>query len=293
MKKKTRFKEIRNILLIVLFFNWSVSFLKILYGLITRCASMSADGMHSFSDGTSNVIGLIGIWMASQPVDRAHPYGHKKYETFATIGIGFLLAILSFNILRASFLRFIHPVIPQVTKFSFVVMIFTLVVNFFVMRYEVKRSKVFKSDILFSDAMHTRSDIWVSISVIFTLISIKMGLPIIDTIVAVVIALLIAHSAYEILKESSNILCDRAAVVSGSIKNIAMGVEGVKECHKIRTRGRHDDIHVDMHVLVKPEMHVGAAHNAAEIIEKKIKEGIPDITDVVVHIEPVKKNKGE
>lgn len=286
MERNPRFVRIRNILLIVLFFNWLTSFLKIFYGLLSKSASMNADGLHSFSDGTSNIIGLIGIWVASQPVDVSHPYGHKKYETFSAIGIGFLLALLSFNILRGAIMRFIRPVVPDITGFSFIIMIVTLVINFFVMWFEVKKSWQLKSDILYSDAMHTKSDILVSISVIFTLISVKMGFPIIDTIVAVIIAILIAHTSYEILRESSNILCDRAAVVSDTIRDIAMSVDGVQECHKIRTRGRQDDIHVDMHILVKPQMNVSAAHVAAEIIEKNIKEKIPGVTDVIVHIEP-------
>lgn len=286
MRQKTRFAQIRNVLIYVLVLNWLVSFAKIIYGFITKCASMSADGMHSLSDGASNIIGIVGIWVASQPIDKGHPYGHKKYETFSAIGIAILLALLCFYILHDAFSRFFHPVMPEVTRVSFYIMFFTLAINTFVMWYEIKRSKELKSDILYSDAMHTRSDILISISVIATLISIRMGWHILDTLVAGVIAGLIAYSAFQILRESSNVLCDRAPLVADKIKDVCMDIDGVRECHMIRTRGRQDDIHVDLHVLVNPDMHVGTAHNISEVIEKAIKEKITGVTDVVVHIEP-------
>jgi cation diffusion facilitator family transporter len=134
--------------------------------------------------------------------------------------------------------------------------------------------------------MHTKSDILVSVSVIATLVSIKIGFPMLDTIVALAIAGFIAHAVFDILRESSNVLCDKAPLMAEEIRAIVNAVEGVKECHMIRTRGRADDIHLDLHVVVNPSMHVGRAHDITETIEKKIKEKISGVTDVVVHIEP-------
>ena len=103
-----KFTQVRRILIAILVFNWFVAFSKIIYGIVTKCASMTADGMHSFGDGASNVIGLVGIWVASRPRDETHPYGHKKFETFATLGITVILFIAAFNILRDAFVRVFH-----------------------------------------------------------------------------------------------------------------------------------------------------------------------------------------
>ena len=286
MNQHDRFIRVRNVLLCVLILNWAVALLKIVYGIVTRVASMSADGMHSFSDGASNVIGLIGIWAASQPVDAGHPYGHKKYETFSAIGIAILLILVCAGILHDAAGRLVRTVAPEVTVTSFLIMMVTLAINAFVIWYETKKSRELKSDLLYSDAMHTRSDILVSLSVIGTLISITMGAPFVDAVVAVIIAVLIGYSAFKILKECSNVLCDKAVPVSDTIRTIVEGISGVKECHSIRTRGRADDIHADLHVLVNAAMHVGMAHNISEVIEKEIKEKVPGVTDVIVHIEP-------
>ena len=108
------YQKIRKILLIILVLNWLVALVKIIYGLSSRCSSMTADGFHSLSDGTSNVIGLLGIHFACQPVDKDHPYGHKKYETLFSLAISAMLFIVSFNLIKQGWERLRHPVLPQV-----------------------------------------------------------------------------------------------------------------------------------------------------------------------------------
>jgi cation diffusion facilitator family transporter len=287
-----RYRRIRRILVCVLFLNWGVAAAKLLYGWITRSASMTADGFHSFSDGSSNIIGLIGIWIASRPIDKTHPYGHKKFETLTSIGISIFLFIVCINVVREGILRFLHPVIPQVNIISFLVMGITLAINIAVMIYEKRMGVVLKSDILISDALHTRADILTSFSVIITLIGIKFGFPILDTIASIVISGFIAHAAVDILKESSRVLSDGVAIPIEEIKRIVLSIRGVEECHQIRSRGRGDDIHIDLHVLVDPEMHMHRAHHLSYAIENKIKRDFHGVTDVVVHMEPFEK-KGE
>lgn len=287
------YSNIRRVLLLILALNWIAALAKIIYGRISLCESMAADGFHSLSDGASNIVGLIGIHFACQPVDKDHPYGHKKYETFFSLGIAAMLFILAFNLAKDGIHHLIEPhtIAPRVDFKSFIVMVVTMAINFWVMHYEHKRGIKLHSDILVSDAMHTKADIFTSISVIVSLIVIKIGYPIIDPIVTIIISLFIAHSGYDIIKESSAVLCDTAAILNiKKLSDIVLSVKGVKTCHKIRTRGRPDDIHVDLHVQVSPDMHVDDAHKISYAIEEALKKGIPEITDVIVHIEPKEKS---
>lgn len=281
------YNKIRYILILVLLLNWAVALAKILYGLTTRCTSMFADGLHSLSDGASNIVGIIGIHFACQPIDTDHPYGHKKYETLFSLGIACLLFILSFNLAREGIRRLYHPIAPEINAFSFVIMLATMAINFWVMHYEYRKGKTLQSDILISDAMHTKADILTSTSVIITLVVVKLGYPILDPLATVFISLFIAHAGYEIVKESSAVLCDTAAILDvDKIADIVLGIKGVRTCHKIRTRGRPDDIHVDLHVQVNAGMHIDNAHRISYAIEEALKKNIPEITDVVVHMEP-------
>jgi cation diffusion facilitator family transporter len=283
--------KIRQVLIYVLFLNWGVAAAKLFYGWVIRSTSMTADGFHSFSDGSSNIIGIIGIWIASRPIDETHPYGHKKYETLTSVGISILLFLVCFNVVREGILRFLHPVVPQVNLPSFLVMGITLAINIAVMIYESRMGRVLKSDILISDALHSRADILTSTSVVVTLIGIKLGYPILDPIASLVIAGFIGYAAIDIVKESSRVLSDGVAIPTDEIERLVLSIRGVEECHQIRSRGRSDDIHIDLHVLVDPEMHMHRAHHLSYAIENKIKRDFRGVTDVVVHMEPLTKKE--
>lgn len=278
--------KIKHTLLLILALNWGVALAKVIFGLLSRCASMTADGFHSLSDGASNIIGLLGIHFACQPIDKDHPYGHKKYETFFSLGIALLLFILALGLIHESIARLRNPVTPQIDFKNFVVMILTTVVNLWVMRYERKRGELLHSDILLSDAMHTRADIFTSLSVLITLVAIKLGFPILDPIASIVIALSIVRAGFEIVKQSSIVLCDTAVIEEKKIRDIVLNIDGVEACHKIRSRGRADDIYLDLHVQVKKDMRMDRAHAISYEIEGAIKKAIPEISDVVVHMEP-------
>jgi cation diffusion facilitator family transporter len=283
---QAHFRQIRRILLTILILNWLVAAAKIIYGLSTNFTSMAADGFHSLSDGAGNIISLIGIHFAGQPRDKQHPYGHRKYETLFAMGIAGLLFILAFNLFKAGVMRIQHPGTPRIEWASFLVMIGTLAINFFVVRYEYAKGRALKSDILVSDSLHTKADLLTSVSVIAALIVTKLGFPLIDPVITIVIALFIAHSGWDIIKESSLILCDSAANIdTHSLSDITMKIPGVKSCQRIRTRGREDDIHVDLCVKVAGHMPMDQAHQISAAIEETIKKNVPGVTDVVVHLE--------
>jgi cation diffusion facilitator family transporter len=229
----------------------------------------------------------VGVSLAAQPKDADHPYGHKKYETFFSLGIAVLLGIVSFNLIREGISRLYNPIIPRVDIKSFVVMIVTLCINLWVMNYEYKKGIALQSDMLISDSLHTKADIFTSLSVIITLVVIKLGYPVLDPLATIIIALFIGGSAFEIAYRSSKVLCDTAVIVDiKKITDIVLSIQGVKTCHKVRTRGRPDDIHIDLHVQVDSAMHMDKAHQISYTIEEAIKKNIPGVTDVVVHMEP-------
>lgn len=284
---QAHYRKIRFVLILILGLNWAVAAAKIIYGILSRCSSMTADGFHSLSDGASNIIGFIGIHFACQPTDKDHPYGHKKYETLFSLVIAALLFVVAYNLTKQGIERLYHPVAPLVDIRNFIVMFLTLATNIWVMRYERAKGRQLHSDILVSDSLHTKADIFTSLSVIVTLAVIKLGYPMLDPMVTILIAGFIIHAGWQIIKESSAVLCDTAAILDDKkITSIVLSVKGVKNCHKIRSRGRPDDIYIDLHVQVHPDMHIDNAHKVSYAIEEALKKNIPEITDVVVHLEP-------
>lgn len=279
------YKVVKRILFIVLFLNLGVALVKIIYGYWTNSLSIISDGFHSLFDSASNVIGIIGITIASRPPDKTHTYGHGKFETFASLGIALLLFITCFEIAQSAIGRIYNPEIPDITLFSFIVMGITLVVNLMVSWYENKEGERLKSSILVADAKHTRSDVYVSVAVILGLIAIQMGYSIVDPIIAIIIAVLIAKMGVEIIRSSASVLLDRAPLKEETIRNIANSVAEVKESHKIRSRGLPSQIYVDLHVTLESNVSLFEAHKIAHLVEDKLKNSIPEIEDVVVHVE--------
>lgn len=284
---KDHYREIQKVLWIVLVLNWSVAAAKIIYGYLSNSASMTADGFHSLADGISNIIGLVGIHFSSQPKDEDHPYGHKKYETLFALGIAAMLLIVAFNLAKAGVVRIINPVVPHVGFSSFTVMLITLMVNITVMIYEYRFGKQLQSDILVADSMHTRADIFTSFSVVVALVFVKLDVPIVDPVITLVIAGFVAHSAFVIIRQESAILCDAVAITdTKKIEAVVLGIKGVKSCHKIRTRGRLDDAHLDLHIQIDANMTMRDSHLLNHTIQKEIMNAFPQIVDVLVHMEP-------
>jgi len=160
-------------------------------------------------------------------------------------------------------------------------------VNLFVVWYERRRAVALNSELLKADSWHTLTDVWVTLSVLAALVGIRLGIPYVDSLFAMGIATVIVFTALGLLKVSSDILCDKAPLEPVCIERIVRRVEGVRDCHEIRTRGKPDAVYVDLHVLVDNEMTVSASHRLANLIERDIRRELSVVHDVVVHIEPV------
>lgn len=278
--------RVRRVLLVTLGLNCLVAGAKILYGYYIASVGITADGFHSLFDGVSNVVGLAGLWLASRPADEDHPYGHKKYETLATIAISVMMILTSLEILKRAFASLAGGRGPHVSAEAFILMSATLSVNVFVAWYESREGEALASDFLLADASHTRSDIYTTLSVIAGLAGVSLGFPILDPLVALAITVLIARMGFGILKSASDILVDRVMIDSDRICEIAEGVAGVRGCHNIRTRGRADAVYVDLHVFVDREIRTDVAHGIVHEVIDRIKEALPEVADVVVHVEP-------
>ncbi len=278
--------RVRRVLLVTLALNGAVALAKIVWGYMTGSLGMLSDGFHSLFDGVSNIVGLVGIWIASHPPDEDHPYGHKKYETLFTIVIAVMIFGTCFQILKRVYRSFTvgHETLAPNT--SFIILACTMLVNTFVMVYEMKRGRELKSDFLVADALHTKSDIFASFAVMIGLLFTRLGFPMADTVAGIVITLFIARIGYVIIKNASDVLVDTVCIDTHAVESIVKGVEGVKGCHDIRTRGSAQHVYLDMHIQVDPDIPIKDAHNIAHRVEGRIISEFPAVADIVVHVEP-------
>lgn len=282
-----RLNAVRRVLWWVLVLNVAVAAAKIGYGLVIDSVSITADGFHSLFDGTSNVIGLIGLGFAARPADKGHPYGHAKYETFASAAIGALLLFAAWRVGSSAFVRLQDPGNgPSVDTVSFAVMVITLVVNVLVTTLERRAGERLGSAILKADASHTGSDVLVTLGVIGGLVAVKLGYPIADPILGLLVAVVIVVTAFRVLGTAAASLSDTARIAPAEINAIVLGVDGVLGAHHIRTRGTESEVYVDLHIQVDPGITVAQGHEIAERVEKVVVESIWQVVDVIAHLEP-------
>ena len=275
-------------MLLLLGANLFVAIAKIIVGLIINSSSVMADGFHSTSDSASNIVGIIGITLASKPRDSKHPYGHKKFETISSIIIGLMLLLLGFNVIKGSIYKIFNPSNLEITFQSLVVILITLFINIFVAIYENKQGHKLNSQILIADSLHTKSDIFVSIGVLFALISVKLGLPpLVDTIASFIVAFFILHASYEIIKDNLSSLTDKIMIEEDTIIDILKEFKEIKDIHNIRSRGHYDYIFIDMHIKVDSTLNVNEAHKLVHDIEYTLSNKLDKKIDLIIHVEPL------
>jgi cation diffusion facilitator family transporter len=282
----TRASGIARVLWIILGLNLAVAVAKLIYGYRSGAIAITADGLHSTLDGMSNVVALIGLAVSRRPPDANHPYGHRKYETMAALGVAAMLLLACREILVTAIERWRHPRLPEISAAGFLVVLGTLAINFFVVIYERRAGRALKSELLLSDAAHTGSDVLASVLVLISFSLAPLKQPLVDLAAALVIVGLILRSGWDILRHTLSTLSDERKIAPAEVQAVALGEPGVREAHNVRSRGTDDDIHLDLHVLVDPEMPIAAAHAIAHRVERRLRERWAGLTDVVVHVEP-------
>jgi cation diffusion facilitator family transporter len=289
---EARSRGIKRVLWQILFLNVLVSAAKAAWGIISGSTAMLADGIHSLTDASSNVVALVAMAAASKPIDESHPYGHQKYESFASAIIGVMLLLAAWRVGSQSVSTLVAyakgGTLPkvEVTATSFAIMLTTLAINIFVVWFESRRGNELDSDVLQSDAKHTLSDIWVTLGVIVSLVLVKLGVPIADPVVGLFVAVAIVFAAVEVFRGVNTTFSDKARLDPNDVAAKVMTFGGVKGAHSIRTRGTGAFVHMDMSILVDPTISVEAAHNIAHELELWLCGQYEGLKDVVVHVEP-------
>jgi len=281
-----RYSRVSTVLWRVLFANFAVAVAKIALGYYSGTVSIISDGFHSLTDSFSNVVALVGVSVARRPPDANHPYGHRKYETMASVAIMVFLIVVLVQVLSAAINRLLHGGTPRVFPEAIALMTLTLAVNLFVVRYELGQGRKLKSEVLLADAKHTRSDVMTTGAVLGALWGVWLGYPLLDPVAAVLVAGFIGHACWSIAQEASRILSDETMMDERQVREVVQSVDAVLGCEKIRTRGSADYVFLDLHLWLDRNMPLFTAHETSHVVKDRLMAKFPQLMDVVIHIEP-------
>jgi cation diffusion facilitator family transporter len=162
---------------------------------------------------------------------------------------------------------------------------FSVLAGIAITRYESRVGRRLGSDLLLADAAHTRSDVFTTLAVLVGLVAIRMGYPVADPVATILVAVLIAYTGWDIVKESVPVLVDSRAVEPGRIEGLALQVEGVRSAYQIRSRGRRGERFAELTIAVAPDLDVATSHAMADEVEHRIATAL-GAREVVVHVEP-------
>ncbi|MFY0578470.1 cation diffusion facilitator family transporter [Cystobacter fuscus] len=283
-----RNRKVRTVLAVILLANWAVALTKLVLGLKSGSAAVTADGVHSFIDGGSNVLALVAMSVASRPADEDHPYGHGKFEALASLGIGALIGTSMLELGRMALDSLLHGRHPEVTPLMLGVMVGTLLVNLGVTRVEHHWGRQLQSPLLLADARHTLSDVGVTLAVLASLGLVWLGYPKADGLVTLGVMVFVARVAWGIVKQAVGILSDTARLDKQKVATLTLQVPGVRSCHDVRSRGMEGTVYVDLKIEVDPQMSTARAHELADAVEARLQAEFPEVVDVVVHVEPAR-----
>jgi cation diffusion facilitator family transporter len=281
-----RNRKVRTVLALTLAANWAVALAKLALGLMNDSATVTADGIHSFIDGGSNVLGLVAMSVAARPADENHPYGHGKFEALAALGIGAMIGIAMLELGRMALGSLLHNRHPEVTPLMAGVMVTTLFINLAVVQVERQQGEKLKSPLLLADARHTLSDVAVTLAVIASLGLVWLGYPKADGLITLGVMGVVARVAWGIVKRAVGILSDTARLEPVKVEQLTRQVPGVLSCHDVRSRGMEGMVYVDLKIEVDPRLPTARAHELADAVEARLQAEFPEVVDVVVHVEP-------
>jgi cation diffusion facilitator family transporter len=278
------YAAIERVLIITFLLNMVSTVAKLGVGLWSGALSLVADGLDTLFDGLSNVVGLMAVRISRQPPDEDHPYGHRKFETLAALFIAAALFVAAWELTTGAIDRFFNPEPPVVTQWSILALLFGAGVQGVAGWWEWRKARQLQSELLLADARHTIASIGVSATVLVGLGLVWLGYGWADPLVALLVAGLIAKIGIDTVRENTPALVDRAPLDATRIGAVVAGVAGVESYHRIRSRGPADNVAIDLHVRVSPQLSMQDANAIADEVRRRLL-ALPGVGDVTVHAE--------
>jgi cation diffusion facilitator family transporter len=284
-----RSRAIAHTTLIGALANTFLAVLKIFGGWFGHSHALIADGMHSLSDLATDLLVWIAGRQAGQAPDAEHPYGHQRFETVATFVLGVFLALVALGLGWDAAERLFRP--EQLLApggLALAAALASILINEGLFWYTLGYAKRVRSDMLRANAWHHRSDAISSIVVLVGIAGTLAGLPYLDAIASVLVAVMIAKIAWDLGRDALRELVDegldpqRVAEICQAIDQLT----DVRDLHMLRTRTHGGQASADVHVLVDPYISVSEGHLISVLVEQHLKAGFDEIAEVIVHIDP-------
>lgn len=260
--------------------------LKLGIGSYANSKALYADGLNNFTDTIASVAILIGLRLSRKPADNEHRYGHWKAENVASLLTSLVMFVVGFEVLKNAVESLIHKNIQQPEPIAAFVGIFSAIVMYGVYLYNKKLGEKYNSSSLIAVSKDNFSDMLTSLGAAIAVFTAAFQLAWLDTVTALIIALIILKTAFDIFKESTFYLSDgfdKEKLVL--YKQEILKNPDIRVVPVLRARTLGANIFLDVTVKVNPNLTVRESHEIVDNMEKHLKETF-NIFDIDVHVEP-------
>ena len=288
--KKDDSAEVRHVTWVGLGWNAALSVGKFFAGYFGGSQALVADAIHSASDFITDIAIIVGSKFWNLPPDEQHPYGHRRFETLISVGIGLAVCAVGIGLGYNAIMALINGEQSHPEWIAAIMAAVSIIVKESLFRYTRAKGRAIRSEAVEANAWHHRSDAYSSIPV---LVAVLFGilfpsLWFADSIGAIIVSAFILHSGFEIAWPGIHRVADEGASeeVAQKLKDVALSCPNVISIHGFRTRYVGSDLHVDLHVVVPAEMTLLDAHDLAEEVERRLIDAGENVVDALVHIDP-------
>ena len=297
--QKERERKIYRVTLAGSIINMVLLAFKFVAGVVGGSAAMIADAVHSLSDFLTDIVVVIFVRISSKPQDSDHDYGHGKYETFATLIIGMLLAIVGIGMMWGGGEKILDilsgTMIPIPGWTAFAAGIASIVAKETIFQYTMHAARRTHSNTLAANAWHHRSDALSSVGTcagIGGAIILGNDWVILDPLAAVVVSVIVTVSALKIMRTAVNELLEKSLPenIERNIIDIVDEDPLLQHVHHLRTRAIGSIYTIDMHVRMPGDMTLSDAHRHTILLEQRLRQAYGKGTIINIHIEPLKVN---
>ncbi len=297
LSNKERERGIYKVTIIGGLVNLGLVLYKLTAGILGQSAAMIADAVHSLSDFITDIIVLVLVKISGKPCDDEHRYGHGKYETFATLIIGFILFIAGGMIAYEGSRDIIAVVkgatLPSPGMIAFWAAIVSILSKELLYRYIVIAGKKLRSDVVIANAWHHRSDSFSSIGTALGIggaIFLGEKWTVLDPVAALIVSAFIIKMSFQLMKPAIDELMEKALPeeIESEIRGIVNSFDGVAGLHNLYTRKIGSCYAIELHIRMNGRAILQEVHQKVSEIEVELREKYGNNTHVMIRTEPVR-----
>jgi cation diffusion facilitator family transporter len=288
MDKQTRYSIAKKVSAISFSANVLLAIFKVIAGVFGHSTAVIADASESLTDAISSSIVWISIHVANKPSDFEHPYGHHRIETVSSLIVGIIIFLVGLLIVISSARHVISGEVEIPTNIALAAVIISGIINEIFYQYTVRIGKKISSSGLVAVAHDFRKDALTGLIALTGVVGSKLGVKFLDPVAAIVIAIIILRIGFKVSWSSINELLDITpdSEILVKIRKTAQSVTGVEHVKRFRARKTGPYIYVDVEIEIDESMSVLESHKVAEEVKSSLRNELPNIRDIMVHIEP-------